>query len=92
VCNFVHCGAVAFHLISRGGLSSCYYFHITFLMLLPKNYNNAFEFSKVTRQNIVESFICMFNVMVTASFLMTSQLYQHCSDMIIFGINFWIRK
>jgi len=44
-------------------------------MLLGKNYDNAFLFSKVTRQNTVESLIQTRCVM--ASFLMTSHLKQH---------------
>jgi len=55
-------------------------------MLLGKNYDNAFEFSKVIRQNIVASFpAAVRNNVVSNDFTITSSLR---SGVIILGTNF----
>ena len=55
-------------------------------MLLGKNYDNVFYFSKVIRQNIVVSFpAAVRDNVVSNDVTITSSL---CSDVIILGINF----
>jgi len=55
-------------------------------MLLGKNYDNAFQFSKVIRQNIVVSFPAVVrDNIVSNDVTITSSLH---SDVMILGINF----